>query len=212
MTEPLALYPIAKVLFPNMPLILFLHDPEEHKLIDNCTFWNQEIGVINILQAGKFPKLQQIGTRAKILNVMQIHSGTTCVMVMGTERFKVVQEIEGEIYKQAIVEIYPQQKSAPSAELIRQTEGKFHQYLNTILQEAFVGGTDLLSLPEDPEPFSYQIAESIILPSQIQQSLLEAQSSEKRIKMELALLKKEIALAEKQLYNISPAGSLFYFN
>ena len=83
--EPLPLFPLQVVLFPNSALSLHIFEERYKVLINECVSDNKELGIILVKES----KMSEIGCTATVKDVLQKYEdGRLDIVVQGGRRYK----------------------------------------------------------------------------------------------------------------------------
>ena len=112
------------------------------------------------------------------------------LMTVGVERFRVLQQLDGQPYALGRVELLPNTVEVMPPGLVKRAAALFRRVLRTRgLTDTQLEG---LTLPDEPDALSYLIASTLRRPRREQQRLLEERSAEVRLRRELAILENEL--------------------
>lgn len=183
------LFPLNVVLFPGMVLPLHIFEPRYQLMVKRCLEDQQLFGVVLIQEGDEVgePAIPYpIGTLAAIQQVQLREDGCMDLMTVGVCRFQILDELPGEPYAMARVELL--EESDDGTDVAEITE-LFTTYLRT-LSELSNQAYEITIVP-DPQQLSYQIAAVLCLDLEEKQLLLEAPSTSDRIAVEADLLRRE---------------------
>src|SRR5476651_2091546 len=107
--EVLAILPLRNtVLFPGVVIPITVGRDKSIKLIRDANKGNRMIGVVSQQDVGiedpTFSQLNQVGTIALIVKMLQMPDGNTTVILQGKKRFHLKEEIQSEPYIKATIE------------------------------------------------------------------------------------------------------------
>ena len=136
------LFPLpATVFYPNTFLPLHIFEPRYRSMVADVLEKNGRIGMV-LLKAGwekdyhGTPEIMTIGCVGEIESHSQLPEGKYNILLSGLHRFRILQEIEGKLYRQAQVEILEeinnQDLIANSLPIKKQLIKKMKQYLSKI--------------------------------------------------------------------------------
>jgi len=192
----LPLFPLGTVLFPGLLLPLQVFEPRYRTLMADLMTGPEpwSFGIVAIREghevgSASVKSLYDVGCLAVVQQVEQLPDGRFAMVVAGTDRFRVVQLDESRAYLQADVVVLdeaPQDTSDDSAAMVRE---QFAGYCAGLGAPAAAA-----DLPHDPAGLSYVVAATMMLPLADRQALLEAADADNRLRMEAALLTRELAL------------------
>ena len=207
MGEVIALFPLGSVLLPGMPLPLHIFEQRYRRLLDDLAAApdGARFGVVALRSGTETltadgspgtPDVEMIGTLAEILEVELQEDGSSDVLSVGSQRFRVESLIaDGKPYLRAEVQFLDESdgvlhddRAARALDLITAYDA-----LLTRLAGRPTGG----ELPADPSQLAYQIAARLPLQPADRQSLLEVDTTAERLARLNRLLRRELALLRR---------------
>jgi uncharacterized protein len=214
--EVIALFPLSHVLLPGMPLPLHIFEQRYRDLIDDLTGapGGARFGVVALrsgveamsphLRSAE-PDVAPIGTLAEILELTPHEDGTSDLLSVGSQRFRVESLIpDGKAYLRAEVTFLDEADGNLRAEQTRLTRDLMEAYDAMLLRLAgrATGG----ELPDDANQLSYQIGARLPLPPDERQAILVDATTSERLARLSRLLRREIALLQRtRTIAVSPA-------
>jgi Lon protease-like protein len=205
--EVIPVFPLSSVLFPGMPLPLHIFEPRYRQLLDDLSAapTGARFGVLALRSGSEtlgpdgsdgLPDVAAIGTLAEILDVERKPDGSSDVLSVGSQRFRVESLIaDGKPYLRAEVRFLDEvdgalddDRTARARELIT-----IYDAMLTRLAGRPTGG----ELPSDPSQLAYQIAARLPLLPVDRQSLLEVDTTAERLVRLDRLLRRELALLRR---------------
>jgi Lon protease-like protein len=208
MAVEIPLFELGVVLFPHMPLSLHVFEERYRAMLRECEEKGTGFGVVAIregIEVGGGAVAHATGTLARIRRVEHLDDGRANLLVTGATRFRVVRRITDRAYPAAVVD-YLTDSGGDAAELARlaaEVIPAFHRYASTLQQLADKPGT-VDDLPGDPELLGYLVAAALQVEVARKQQLLEADSAVDRLRLCLALLRREEALLDRMLAHAAP--------
>jgi len=215
-TERLPVFPLGTVLFPG--LVLPLHIFEERyrtlvrELVARPEADGQEFGVVAIRRGWEVeqldpeasppadatpapaavPELYEVGCTAELRQVTELKDGRFDIVTVGRRRFQVVaMDTETAPYLMAEVRWLPEEDPDDSARILAQRVLlAFRGYLDLLRPDSDV----LNRVPDEPTVLSHLVAASVHLTVDDRQALLAMPDTTDRLRAELRLLKREVAL------------------
>ena len=185
----LPLFPLNVVLFPSMRLPLHIFEERYKLMIGTCMVTDQTFGVALIEsgeEVGGPAQIFKVGTTARIVEIDRLPDGQMNLVVIGVDRFKLLEQFADKPYATGRVELLPEIPEAAPAGLSARVAHKFRRYLISAgVPEQQAAG---LALPDDPQELSYVVAAVLKAPARRRQRLLEDTSIVSRLTTELALL------------------------
>jgi len=188
-TRIIPLFPLNTVLFPGMVLPLHIFEPRYQLMVKRCLEGQQLFGVVLIQEGDEVgePAIPYcMGTLAAIQQVQPYEDGRMDVVTVGVSRFRILDEIPGEPYAQARIEVLDEREDPTEIEEVVEL---FEGYLETLSELS--NQSYQLKVVRDPEQLSYQIASVLPLELEEKQLLLEAPSTSDRLAVEADLLRRE---------------------
>lgn len=202
MGELLPLFPLSAPLLPGTLLPLHIFEDRYRQLVEELLARppgaRREFGVVAIRRgfevgAGSVPALHGVGCTAQLSHVERLADGTFDIVVLGADRFR-LERIEGSSAPYLVAELsrLPDAPAAPS-ELAAAARHALAEYLQA-LAEAGVEDAALRGDLDGDVALSYALAAAMVLDPHDMQQLLEAPDDESRLRAELRLLRREVAL------------------
>ncbi len=195
--EPLPLFPLHTVLFPQMPLPLHIFEERYKRMIQQCIADQRTFGVVLIREGsdtGSPAIPQTIGTCARIHRVEQLPEGRMNILTVGTDRFRLLDyATEAEPYLIGIIEHIGDVPADPAVvqPLATDVAELFHSYFHELVAHA---GVEMPSyeLPDSPEQLSFVIAAAMQIELSRRQAFLEMTSTTARLTAQKSLLEQEL--------------------
>ena len=190
------LFPLGSVLVPGLVLPLHIFEPRYRRLmadIEGLPDDDRGFGVVAIREghevgADSAPSLYDVGTFAAVREISALDDGRFDIVTVGTDRFRIIDTDEGLPYLRAQVEILPEEAGPDAEAAADAVQGRFEEY------RSMFAGDDDSGLPDDPRVLSYLVAAAIVIDLPGRQALLSAESDTRRLREELAFLRRETAL------------------
>lgn len=199
----LPLFPLNVVLFPGMVLPLHIFEPRYRLMIRRCLEQESPFGVV-LVQPDGIPGKErpyQVGTLARIMTAERLDDGRFNLLTEGEHRFRILEERpDQQPYLMGLVQEFVDRPTAPEAleVLQRKAAELFRRYIRVML--AVAGREQLrLDLPSEAEGLSYLIGYCLDLSDAEKQQLLELISTNERLELEIAILKREEQLLRRML-------------
>ena len=171
-SEELGLFPLKVVLFPTERIPLHIFEPRYKELIGECLEQGVEFGLVLEDDDGR----REIGTRAAVVEVLQVfEDGRLNVLVEGRERFRIVDETDGRIYRTATIESVEDDHDPPSSDDVDRALEVFGRLVE-------VTESDEVQQP-DPQSaiLSFELAARVEFGPELKQELLELRSERERL-------------------------------
>ncbi|MDQ2662748.1 MAG: LON peptidase substrate-binding domain-containing protein [Candidatus Eremiobacteraeota bacterium] len=203
MSRRLRLFPLNAVLFPGTVLNLHVFEPRYKQLIDECVRNGEDFGVVLIhegREAGD-PAVEprSVGSVAQITEVTQLPFGRFFVSTIGGRRFRIVKILSREPFLTVEAEMLADvlEERGTALELCERVRSAFIEYLKLTLP--FSGEEKDVDLPEDPLRVSYVVGDALHVADGLKQRLLEIDSADVRLKVELGFLERLLPQLQKLL-------------
>jgi Lon protease-like protein len=176
--EELGLFPLGIVLLPTERVPLHIFEPRYRELLRECIDEEREFGLVFV----EDELLRSVGTRARVAEVLEeFDDGRFNVIVVGGERFRVVEPTEGRSFTTAQVEAFVDEDAEPAGEEATVALGAFRALAQIVEAE-----------PEEPAhdspQLSFELAARVALPPATKQQLLELRSERERLRLLADLL------------------------
>jgi Lon protease-like protein len=201
----LPLFPLGTVLFPGLVLPLHIFEERYRELIRTLLerpAAQRTFGVVAIRRGSEVAStageidLYEIGCTAQIRDVTEHPDGTYDIVTVGRRRFTIRERIAAPTpYAQAAVTLLPERRGPEGvAEALGpRVLAAFRAYLRAYRD----GAAGREQLPEDPHVLSHLVAATASLSLPDRQALLAAPDTATRLRDELRLLHREVALAAR---------------
>ena len=198
----LPIFPLNTVLFPNGTLPLQIFEERYKKMLQDCLDGDSKFGVVLIkagTEVGEPAIPFSTGTMVHIVHVNEVQGGRYFVAVAGQRRFRIKNITQYRPYMAAEVELLEDDTKAwiPKSEMeaIRQAVTEHHR-----LTLGLAGGWVRQSkAPSDPLALSYYIGDTLQIRHAEKQTLLDEDSTAKRLESELDLLRRELEPLKKRV-------------
>jgi Lon protease-like protein len=205
------LFPLNVVLFPGQALPLHIFEPRYRLMIDHCLVERLPFAV-NLIQSGQEVGGQAepfaTGTLAEISDVARLPDGRMHILVTGSRRVRLVEQVSGEPYAQARIEILPEGEAEVPLEVLAKARALFSEYAQTLLKLANVPVA--VQFPDDPAEASYVIASMLQTDLFTKQALLELPGAGERLAQEVRLLETEVGRLKEFADVMGDKGFFFY--
>lgn len=199
MSLRLPLFPLGTVLFPGLMLPLHVFEERYRQMVRDLVAAPEEerrIGVVAIREgrevgADSVRALHAVGCIARLRRVQPYADGRFDLVTTGAQRFRLLDVDAAKPYLRGAVEPLdepPGESPGAPAAAVRTLFDLYRQALGAGTAEPSV------DLPTDPEALSYLVAATAVLDLTDKQALLEAPDTADRLRRELRLLRREIAL------------------
>jgi len=193
------LFPLGTVLYPGLVLPLHIFEERYRRLLGDLLAGPEprEFGVIAIRKGREtgiegVSALYEIGCTAALRQVARHDDGRFDVVVVGTQRFRLLGLDQSRPYLQGEIELLAEETGdeAAAALVARAVQRAFRDYLDALATQ---GGArvDVPDLPDEPVLLSYLVAASIIVDLSDRQVMLAEPDAASRLAAERTLLARE---------------------
>lgn len=107
----LPMFPLGSLLFPGSLLPLHVFEPRYRALVRDCLEGSREFGVVLIArgsEVGGGDQRNDVGVRARMLQVAALDDGRYAMVCVGTQRFRVDRWLADDPYPRAEVRDWPE--------------------------------------------------------------------------------------------------------
>jgi len=214
MAEPLPLFPLTTVLFPEMLLPLHIFEPRYRLLVRRCMDDDRPFGVVLIRsgqEVGASAEPHAVGTEAKIMAVSPLSDGRSYIVVRGLRRFVVEQAIpDAEPYLVGRVRYLDEREGDDVSARAAVAVEAYGQYLVAVMAVTDDARGDRAIVHElatvSPREAAYRIAASLAVDATDRQRLLELSTDAERLEAEKNLLERETMLLRDLLVRLRAHG------
>lgn len=197
MTERIALFPLATVLFPGSVLPLHVFEERYRLLVRDLVARpdgaSRRFGVLAIREGREVgphgvSALHEIGCTAVLHQVHPYDDGRFDLVSAGSARFRLHRLDDSRAYLQGEVEFLDEPGGAKAGVLAAGVAERFAAYRQLLASAA------RRPLPDDPTVLSYLVAAAMVLDLADKQRLLAAPDTATRLGFELGLLRRETSI------------------
>jgi len=210
MNNPIPIFPLNLVLFPNSDLPLHIFEDRYKQMVEYCTQNNEPIGISLIKdgnEVGDYATPYEIGTLGYITSASNNTDGTLEINIKGKHKFKISELVYNRPYLSAEVEELSNQIEAPETSLLNQVQNAIRD-LNKIIDESYGGWAQSYFTETDPQSLIYQgidlVLQNLSVPNSVKQNLLESESFEKQSRFLIPILSESIKLFEAETAKNNP--------
>ncbi len=186
-----------------MPLQLHVFEERYRAMLRHCDEQGTSFGVVAIregVEVGGGAVAYEAGTLAQIRQLDRLDDGRATLLVTGASRFRVIRRIDTHPFPAGEVE-YLEDSPGDDAEtqrLAAEVRDSFQRYAAT-MQQLASQDPSVEELPDDPELLGYLAAAALQVEIPHKQRMLEADSAAERLRICLALLRREETLLDRML-------------
>jgi Lon protease-like protein len=184
--EELGLFPLGIVVLPGEVTPLHIFEPRYRELVGEALDTETPFGILLTDDDG----LREIGTSVRVTEVVErFEDGRFVVMVEGVERFRLVRQTEGRVFRTGEVQTVEDSEDV-AGEALRATALKLFEELRDAV------GAEVESPELDDPELSFAIARRVEIDVRAKQSLLESQSEPDRLEQLIGHLRNASAQLE----------------
>jgi Lon protease-like protein len=214
MEEPLPLFPLTTVLFPEMLLPLHIFEPRYRLLVRRCMDEDKPFGVAlsrSGQDVGPNTEPYGIGTEARIMAFSPLSDGRSYIVVRGGRRFAVEETIpDAEPYLVGRVRYLDELEGDAAPERAAVAVEAYGQYIVAVMAVTDDARGDRAIVDElatvSPREAAYRIAASLAVDASERQRLLELPSDAARLEAEKNLLERETTLLRDLIVRLRAHG------
>jgi Lon protease-like protein len=179
MTE-IGLFPLEIVLLPTERIPLHIFELRYQELIGECLASDEEFGLVFEDDEGT----REVGTRAAVVEVIdRFDDGRLNILVEGRERFRIVEETDGRLFRTARVETVTDEAGV-SERAARDRAIELYRALGRVV------AAEVDEPNADSGILSFELASRVDFGPQRKQDLLELRSEPERLQIVAALLER----------------------
>ena len=199
--ERLPLFPLGTVLFPGVVLPLHVFEERYRQLVRELLERPEEerrFGVVAItlgheVGRGAVKDMAEVGCVAELRQSQAYEDGRYDIITTGGDRFRILSVDSSRPYLQADVTVLPEETGENAEVLAGWVNVLFRVYRERLGSLSGTGGQPR-ELSDDPVRLSYLVAASLVVDRPEKQELLEAKDAATRLRLEVALLRREAAV------------------
>lgn len=187
MDDELGLFPLGIVLLPTERIPLHIFEPRYRELIGECLETGGEFGLMLADEDG----LREVGTRAGVVDAVELQDGRLNVVVRGGQRFRLLELTGGRSFQTGRVAPI---EDAPEVA----ADDDVSRALELFARAVELAGGDAESPDASDPELSYALAGRIELEPTLKQQLLEDTSEMSRLRSVVAILDEAVRRLERQ--------------
>jgi ATP-dependent Lon protease len=193
--KTLPLFPLQIVQFPGVMTPLHIFEPRYRQMLKDVLAGDKTFGILAVLDEqegrGGRPLPGSIGCAIEVALAQEMPDGRSNILCVGTQRFRLLDYVEGELYLQGEVEFFEDESDFDdfSAE-IAQAKQLFERTVQAAgkLKES-EQPEKTPELPNDVQALSFALAAYLELSLAEKQSLLELTNTGTRLRRVIGLLR-----------------------
>lgn len=201
--EILSILPLRNtVLFPGVVIPITVGRDKSIKLIKEAYRGDRMIGVVSQRDVGiedpSFDQLNQVGTVALIIKMLQMPDGNTTVIIQGKQRFRLDEEVQSDPYIKATIQKFEEIRPKPDKEFkaimasIKEMAMQIIQLSPNIPSEAGIAIKNI----DSPSFLINFISSNMNADVPVKQKMLEIANLRERAKMVMEHLTVELQMQE----------------
>lgn len=203
MAEPLPLFPLGSVLYPGLVLPLHVFEERYRQLVRDLSALPagrpRAFGVVAIREgreagADGVRALYEVGCAAVVHQVEPYEDGRFDLVTARERRFRLRRVDSSKPYLTADVDYLDEVEGAEAGVLAASVASRFTAYRDALLALGGQQADGPPLLPDAPGVLSYLVAAAMVLDLADKQRLLAARDTATRLRFELELLRRELAV------------------
>lgn len=211
MAVQIPLFPLNAVLFPHMPMALHVFEDRYRTMIRDCLDGGTTFGVVAIREGrevGAAAEPHSVGTLAQLRNIEELPDGRYDIGVVGASRFRIDALSHTRPYLTgAVTYLQDAPASGDAQALAGRVAAGFREYAAAMRALSKQEAPDI-ELPDEPELLSYLVAAALRITVPERQRLLQIDSAEERLRVCLAVLRRERVLLDTMVgHAVAPSTS-----
>ncbi|QPC80990.1 LON peptidase substrate-binding domain-containing protein [Phototrophicus methaneseepsis] len=199
------LFPLNMVLFPGMQLRLHIFEERYKQMVNECRASGEPFGIVMIedgAEVGFSATPHRVGCTAQITQISDLPNGNMDIVVVGEERFRIVELFGDRPYLYGTVEMLP---DMPQGETKANTLRHLVISYLDILQQAADVQFNSSQIPTNPPTVAYLASMLLQIDDEEKQALLEIEPIDQLISTLTRLYRREVTLLDNL---VSPAEIL----
>ena len=186
--EEIGLFPLGVVLLPTERVPLHIFEPRYRELIGECLDAGTDFGLVYADDDG----IQAVGTRAAVAEVVRrFPDGRLDIVVVGGERFRLLQLTDGRSFHTGRIEPVVDQPDPAPASRVAEALALFTGVLE-------VAGAEAEVPPADHPQLSFALAGCFELAPAVKQDLLQRTSESERLGLVCDILEQARSAATRR--------------
>jgi Lon protease-like protein len=197
------MFPLESVLFPSTLLPLHVFEPRYRELMRQVLAREGEFGVTLIArgsEVGGGDSRFDIGTRARLVQATELPDGRWAVLAAGVHRISVVRWLADDPFPRAEVDDLTEPECGPEVEaLLAATARLLRRALALRAELGEPAAPATIELAAEPTTAAFQMGALAPVGPADAQHVLEAASTEDRLRVLARLLEEQVELLEAQV-------------
>lgn len=206
-TRVIPLFPLPLVQFPGALTPLHVFEPRYRKLLKDALDADRKFGIVCQEEAESEmikPSLGSIGCTVEVAVVQELPDGRSNVLCVGSQRFRVLNYLEGEPYYQASVEFFDDETLFDDlAWEVGQVKSLFERTIiagRKMKEERENPTQELPDLPDEAQALSFIVSAYLEIESSEKQELLEMTDTGERLRKVHGILLKLVEDYERRAF------------
>jgi Lon protease-like protein len=188
--QVIPIFPLPLVQFPGAVTPLHIFEPRYRKMLKDAMERDRTFGIIyrndqTLLDAGQLPP-GSIGCTIEVAVVQELPDGRSNILCVGGQRYRIVNQIEGEPYLQAEVEFFDDDITFDDQSAAIKRAKELFQRLSAAIRnlkgEGERDAEQTPDLPDDAQSLSFIVAAYLDIEATDKQELLEMTSTAERLR------------------------------
>lgn len=191
------LFPLNTVLFPGMQLRLHIFEERYKQMINECRASGEAFGIVMIEEGndvGGSAIPHRVGCTARITQISDLPDGRMHIVVLGEERFRIIDLLGDRPYLQGVVEILADETRTGDM-TARKLRHLVISYLDILKQAADVRFNSA-QIPDNPPTVAYLASMLLQIEDEEKQALLEIEPMDKLLTTLKTLYQREVTLLD----------------
>ncbi len=172
-------------MFPGSLLPLHIFESKYRMMVADVIERDRRFGVINVTDNGV---IADVGCIAEIVQLEKFQDGTSNIITVGMERFRVIRKVETSDYPSALTQILRENASSIELETDLSKVSKLLTDIFHLMRKLNLTSADASLLPKNPKMLSFWIASWLPNLPETKQSLLEMLDTKGRLAREIVIL------------------------
>jgi uncharacterized protein len=210
----LSLFPLGTVVYPGSLLPLHIFEDRYRQMVKELLEQSEgrrRFGVVAIKAGreawdGGHSDLYRVGCTAVLQRVEAYHDGRFDLLAVGESRFRLDDVDHSSELLRGTAGFLADWNSPTSPVLAGKVCRLFERYVSALRTAGGIREDDEDDMPSDPTALSFFVADGMILDLTDKQALLEAETTDDRLQLELQYLRREAAMVEQ--FSMRPAVEL----
>jgi ATP-dependent Lon protease len=200
----LAVFPLAVVLFPGVPLPLHIFEPRYRQMLNDVRAGNNLFGVSyfdSSTSDKNIPSVGHVGCVAEVTEAQSMPDGRSNILTVGLIRYRVEEYVNrGDPYLAARVTFFEDEDE--DTERLRESSRAVAEIFSRIARAVRVINDERANLPDisdtEPQRLSFLVAAAMEVDPDVKQALLELRQTSRRLERLRELLTRAVSNYEER--------------